>query len=419
MRRPMPSLLRPTIRLKLTLLYGALFVLMGAALLGVTNLASAATSPAVTVDANGEVRVSIESPLGGGTVTQVAPFGGSAGDVPRLLEAVVAGQHDIQQRFQFVVSAASLIALALVSVVVGWFVAGRVLRPLRTMTAAARAISSTNLALRIAQAGPDDELKDLGATFDDLLGRLERSFEAQRQFVANASHELRTPLARQRAVAQFALSDPEPTLEAWRVGFERILAAEEQQERLLEALFTLARSERGLDRRPVVDLAEVVDSAVRARAVDIEINGLSVEMRLEPAAVRGDPRLLERLVANLLDNAIHHNVPRGQLFVATAVRRRQSTLLVANGGPSIPPTEVDRLFEPFRRLQPDRTTRDDGWGLGLSIVRAIVSAHDGSVRARARDAGGLEVEASIPAISKTTDSRLADAPAPPTEGRPQ
>jgi signal transduction histidine kinase len=290
--------------------------------------------------------------------------------------------------------------LSLASVLIGWFVAGRVLRPLRTMTKAARAISSSNLELRIAPHGPDDELKDLGETFDDLLGRLERSFEAQRQFVANASHELRTPLARQRALVQYALGDPQPTLDAWRATFERVLVAEQQQERLLEALFTLARGERGLERRLPVDLADVAAGALRSRAQDIELRGLHVEARLQHAVVQGEPHLLERLAANLVENAARYNVPNGELEVTTEMGPGEAILRVANTGPAIPPLDVDRLFEPFRRLQPNRTTREESWGLGLSIVRAIANAHGGSVRAHAREAGGLVVEVRLPASSE-------------------
>jgi len=398
MHRSLRAVPRPTIRLRLTLLYGAVVLVTGVALLGVTNLVNAAATPKVTVDGNGQVRIALENALGaGGTVVQAAPFGGSATDLPRLLESVVVSQHEVQQRFDLVVSALSLVLLAFASVAVGWFVAGRVLRPVRTMTAAARAISSTNLSLRIAQAGPDDELKHLGETFDRLLERLERSFEAQRQFVANASHELRTPLARQRAVTQFALSDPAPTIEAWRNSLERILVAEQQQEGLLESLFTLARGERGLDRRVPVDLAAVTAAILKARAPDIEASALHVDARLEPVVVSGDPRLLERLAANLVDNAIAYNTAGGSLRLTTAADQGRATLTVANSGPRVPPSDVDRLFEPFQRLQPERTARADGWGLGLSIVRAVATAHDGSVRARAMPDGGLEVVARFPA----------------------
>jgi signal transduction histidine kinase len=284
------------------------------------------------------------------------------------------------------------------------------------MTHAAREISSSNLGLRIAPHGPDDELRDLGETFDDLLGRLERSFEAQRQFVANASHELRTPLARQRALVQYALSDPQPTLDTWRATFERVLVAEEQQERLLEALFTLARGERGLERRLPVDFADVAHGVLQSRGADVEALGLHVEARLEHAVVRGDPQLLERLAANLVENAVRYNVPNGEIEVTTELRVGEAILRVANSGPSIPPPDVDQLFEPFRRLQPDRTSHEEGWGLGLSIVRAIVNAHGGSVRARARDAGGLVVEVRLPASAEASSQR--SAPREPSDDPP-
>ena len=334
MRRPIPRLPRPTIRLRLTLLYGALFLLTGAAMLGLTYVTSATTGLVVRVRPDGEVAVAFGGPFGGGgSNTQVAPFGGTSTDVPKLLQSVVAGQYAAEQHYYLVLSLMALVILSLASVLIGWFVAGRVLRPLRTMTRAARAISSTNLELRLAPAGPDDELKDLGETFDDLLGRLERSFKAQRQFVANASHELRTPLARQRALVQYALSDPDPTLDGWRATFERVLVAEEQQERLLEALFMLARGERGLERRVPVDLAAVAEAALRARSQDIEGRGLHVDARLEHAFALGDARLLERLAANLVDNATYYNVPGGQIEVATEVRHGQAILRVANSGP--------------------------------------------------------------------------------------
>jgi signal transduction histidine kinase len=384
---------------------------VGAALLGVTYVISATTGLTVTVASSGQVSVTFGGPFGGGDAnTLVAPFGESPADLPAVIRVIVGAQHAAEQHYYLVLSVLVVAILSLASVLIGWFVAGRVLRPLRTMTSAVRAISSSNLGLRIAPRGPDDELKDLGETFDDLLGRLERSFEAQRQFVANASHELRTPLARQRALVQYALGDPQPTLDTWRATFERVLVAEQQQERLLEALFTLARGERGLQRRMPVDLAEVAAGALRLRAQDIELRGLHVEAGLQHAVVQGEPDLLERLAANLVENAARYNVPNGDLEVTTEMRPGEAILRVTNTGPSIPPLGVDGLFEPFRRLQPDRTTREEGWGLGLSIVRAVAIAHDGSVRARAREAGGLEVEVSIPATAEAISSA-----SPPSE----
>ncbi len=200
-------------------------------------------------------------------------------------------------------------------------------------------------------------------------------------------------------MVQYALSDPQPTLDTWRATFERVLVAEQQQERLLEALFTLARGERGLERHVPVDLADVADGALRSQSVDVEGRGLRVEASLAHAVVLGDPQLLERLAANLVENAARYNVPSGELEVTTETRPGEAILRVANTGPAIPALDVDRLFEPFRRLQPDRTTREEGSGLGLSIVRAIATAHDGSVRAVAQEGGGLEVEVRLPTMA--------------------
>ena len=399
-RRRMLRLPRPTIRLRLTLLYSALFLLTGAAVLGITEITSAATGLVVQVGSGGQVAITFENPLsGGGSSTSVAPFGGSPANLPGVIQAVVASQRAAEEHLHLVLSAVALATLSIASVAIGWFVAGRVLRPLRSMTGAARAISSTNLELRLAPNGPDDELKDLGETFDDLLGRLERSFDAQRQFVANASHELRTPLTRQRALVQYALADPAPTLDGWRATFERVLVAEQQQEALLEALFVLARSERGLERRVPVDLAEIAGAALRARVHDIEGRGLHVSVSLAPAVVAGDARLLERLAVNLIDNAARYNVPDGDITITTEVHEGDVTLRIGNSGAVLAPDGVDRLFEPFRRLEPDRTAREDGLGLGLSIVRAVAIAHDGAALARASEAGGLVVEVRLPALS--------------------
>ena len=411
-KSPLPRAPRPTIRLRLTVLYAVLFLLTGAFLVALTYVITATTGLTVSVGPGGEVHVAYGSPLGsGGSNTTVAPFGGSVTDVPRLIQSIVSGQLAAEQHYYLAVSLLALVIFGVTSVVVGWLVAGRVLRPLRTMSAAAREISSTNLARRLAPTGPDDELKDLGETFDELLGRLERSFDAQRQFVANASHELRTPLTRQRALVQYALGDPDPTLDAWRGTLERVLAAEQQQERLIDALFTLARSERGLERRLPVDLAEVADAVLQARLPDMDRRGLHLERRLEQAQVRGDRSLLERLAGNLVDNAIAYNVRDGQIEVTTEARDGQAILRVGNSGAAVPAVEIGRLLEPFQRLDPDRTTQSEGWGLGLSIVRAIASAHDGTVRIRPREIGGLDVEVRIPFDPLI----LTRGPAPPRD----
>jgi signal transduction histidine kinase len=296
----------------------------------------------------------------------------------------------------------SVIALAIMVVVaiwLGWLMAGRVLRPLRTMTAAARRISEVNLHERLAMPGPGDELKDLGDTIDELLARLEGAFDAQRRFVANASHELRTPLTVERVMLETALADPDATAESMRATFVDLLATSQQQEQIIQALLTLARSQRGLEHREPFDLAAVTGEVLSARYPEAQRLGLRIEASLAPAMSTGDPQLAQRLVANLADNALRHNVADGWIDVATGIRAGQSVIWVANSGPLVPENEVSRLFQPFQRGGDDRTARPDGaggLGLGLSIVNAIAAAHGAIVKGRAQPAGGLGIEVAFP-----------------------
>ncbi|QFZ17859.1 sensor histidine kinase [Saccharothrix syringae] len=366
---------RRTVRLRLTLLYGGLFLVCGAAVLTVTYLL---VRHAVTPSAD----VRLFSYPG-----DAAPIGPPPpGEVQRV--ALRAEQALAEQRRDVLdqLLAQSGIALAMTVVLVlglSWWVAGRVLRRLRTITAAAREISATNLHRRLALAGPDDELKELGDTFDELLGRLEASFEAQRRFVANASHELRTPLARQRTIGQVALEDPDATVESLRAAHERVLAAGAQQERLIEAMLTLTRGHAGIDVRHPFDLGEVVTDVVDVRGPA----GVELRASVGPCPVSGHRALAERLVVNLVDNAIRHNVPGGWVEVTCGA----GVLTVANTGPVVPEAEVDRLFQPFQRLGQARTGPGPGLGLGLSIVAAIATAHDARVTTTPRREGGLVV----------------------------
>lgn len=394
---------RRTVRLRLTLLYGALFLVSGALVLAITyGLVDRATggTAVVTLPDGSTIAVNEEGKPTGDEGVVVSGTGGLTPeqDVPNPEEVreLASQQHADQMRELLTQSGIALGVMAVVSVVLGWIVAGRVLRPLRAITATAQNISATNLHERLSLDGPDDELKELGDTFDDLLARLERSFEAQRQFVANASHELRTPLARQRTVAQVALDDPDASIESLRMAHKRVLAAGTQQERLIEALLTLARGQTGFEKSEPFDLADLTGHVLLTRRAEAKRRGLELREELAAATAAGDRRLVERLVANLVDNALSYNVPGGHVSVATDTRSRHAVLSVANTGPVVPTTDVDRLFEPFQRIGNGRTSHGEGVGLGLSIVKAIAEAHGAVLTAQAQPGGGLQIEVSFP-----------------------
>jgi signal transduction histidine kinase len=296
-----------------------------------------------------------------------------------------------------VVSAIALGIMAFVSIGLGWLMAGRVLRPLRAMTATTRQISEENLHERLALRGPDDELKDLGDTIDGLLGRLETAFEAQRRFVANASHELRTPLAMMRTSVDVALGKPQPTPEV------RVLAAKldeglEQADRLLEGLLLLARAQRGaLGELTEVSLEALVFAALTAEQQEISRLRLTVLDGTVAGEVLGNETLLARLVANVVSNAVRHNVPDGMVVLANGRRDGMAYLVVDSGGAILDEKTVQDLAQPFHRLGPERVRNNSGAGLGLSIVRAIATAHGGALELHARPEGGLRVMVMLPA----------------------
>lgn len=369
-----------SIRWRLTLLYSALFVVAGAALLGFTYFLAASSKA-------GKAVTSYE---GQAPVLNGAPAPLDPPSVNAVVEAVRSDQlHEL-----LVEGGVALAVMALASVALGWLMAGRVLEPLRTMAAAARRISADNLHERLAVPGPDDELKAMADTIDDVLARLEGAFEAQKRFVANASHELRTPLTLQQTIVDVTLADPDASEDTLRAALLRVRAAGQEQERLIDALLTLARSQRGLERREFVDLTAIV----RERLPD---SGPRVEARLDPAPVLGDPQLIERLVVNLTDNAVRHNLSEAEgswVRVWTGVDATgRPGLRIENSGPVIPVDQAAGLFQPFRRLGPERVRKRDGQGLGMSIVAAVVAAHGGRVLARTRPQGGLTVEVSLPA----------------------
>jgi signal transduction histidine kinase len=397
---------KTTVRWRLTLLYGALFLVSGAALLAITYtlVDNAAVFPQRTqfaiprrnqVVLNGRTVAPdlIPAHLPPGTRKVPPP-------IARLLRTregqkavgeVVFTQRVADLHQLIIESAIALALMALISTALGWVVAGRVLQPLRTMTNATQEISEESLNRRLAMEGPPDELRHLADTIDGLLGRLEGAFDAQRRFVANASHELRTPLTAVRALLEMVLSDPKATVATFRAICEQVLEESGQQEQLIEALLTLAQGQRGIDRAETFDLASVVREVLGSREGLAAARHLEIGQALTPATISGDARLIERLVSNLVDNAIRHNVPGGRVDVAVQSGAR-ATLTITNTGPVVPPEEVDRLLQPFQRLSADRTSHRDGLGLGLSIVTAIASAHDAVLAVRARPDGGLEID---------------------------
>jgi signal transduction histidine kinase len=344
---------RRTVRLQLAALYAGVLALSGAALLGITI---------------------------------VAVFGFRARSMQSIDGSIRQNQFAKDFVAIMVGGGAALAVMTVVSLWIGWLVAGRVLRPLRSITAAAREISATSLHRRLSLEGPEDELRELGDTFDALLGRLDASFSAQRRFVANASHELRTPLARLKTMTQVALADPSADAASLRAAHERVLASEGQLEQLLDALLTLAGGEEALRVREQIGVAAVTAQVLTAHAAEVDASGLRLDASLDPAQITGDARLIERLVDNLVVNAIRHNAPGGWIEVAT---KGGATVSVSNSGRVIAPQELERIQQPFGRGA-ERT--GDDHGLGLSIVHAIAAAHGAVVTVTARPEGGMTVE---------------------------
>ena len=394
---PARARLRPprgTARLRLTALYGGLFLACGAILLAVSYLlAEQAIAPGGNV--NQTAFTHIQVPPGLITVHR----GTQALSARQLfnLELTLGKEITTSDLRQVLIEAPIALAIVTgVALALGWLVAGRVLRPLAVITAAARRVSASRLDQRLALRGPDDELKALGDTLDDLFARLEAAFDAQRHFVANASHELRTPLTRERVMLQVALDDPGTSAGAWRDVAAEILTSNAEQESLIEALLTLATSEGGLCQHESVDLAAVAGEVLRTCRAEADHRGLRIRAATEPAALDGDPLLTERLVANLVDNAIRHNIAGGHVEVTTGTRDGRAVLSIASTGAVIPGAEIGRLFQPFQRLSASRAHHGDGHGLGLSIVRAIATAHGAVIAARALRGGGLAVDITFP-----------------------
>jgi len=444
-----PHLPRRTARLRLTVLYGAAFLVCGGAVLAVvtslfyahatTDLASSQPKSSTSAVIHGKVpvadvhqagrydivKVPVEVPVADvqqagrydilSAAVPVASARQLQGPVPSPAQrAKLRADAQFQINYDFrqilIISAIALAAIAVAAASIGWIIAGRVLRPLSTITGAARRIAASSLHERLALHGPDDELKELGDTLDGLFARLQASFDAQRRFAANASHELRTPLTRERALLQVTLADPAATTGTWRAVSRELLASNAEQERLIEALLTLAGSEAGSGQREPLDLAAITSEALVVPRPEISRLGLHVYADIQPASLDGDPLLTQQLVTNLIDNAVRHNIPGGDVQVSTGTTGGHAVLSVTNSGLVIPPAEVDRLFEPFQRFGPRPARRNGGHGLGLSIVRAIATAHGAVITARPRPGGGLAIDIAFP-VAAATDRPPAGRPA--------
>ena len=384
---------KTTVRGRLTTLYGGLFLASGVVLLAITYVLAEYAFPAVTT-----------LPPGAGASRVAGDLPGHGPADPAATISLVNQLRDEGIHKLLVDSSGAFAAMVVISIALGWVVAGRVLRPLRTITAATRQISERNLHQRLALGGPPDELTDLGDTIDGLLARLQRAFDAQRRFAANASHELRTPITVERALLEMVLTDPDATIETYRSICQDLLETGQQQEQVIEALLTLASSQQGLEQRQPVDLAAITGEVVRVRQPAAASRHVRVDVALHPAAIAGDASLIERLVSNLLDNALRYNHPGGVVLVAVGTQSDQPVLQVTNTGPVVPPGEASRLLEPFQRLTGDRAGQHDGLGLGLglSIVQAIASAHDAHLDLQPGKSGGLDIRVCFQALSQLT-----------------
>ncbi|MFJ9540284.1 sensor histidine kinase [Streptomyces sp. NPDC101225] len=412
-RKPEPPFpwLRPTIRIRLTLLYGGMFLIAGILLLSIIYLLAA---QALHEGSGQSFRLS-------GTNLDI-----SSSTCPKLSQATsndqfnsilasceaVQRQHALDDLLSR--SLLALLGLAVIAFAFGYAMAGRVLSPLGRILRTARAVAGSDLSRRIELDGPDDEIKELADTFDDMLERLQRAFTAQQRFVGNASHELRTPLAINRTLLEVHLSDPNAPVELQQLG-KTLLATNERSEQLVEGLLLLARSDNQIVERKPVNLAEVAEQAVDQVRAEADAKGVEMRGEQKPAVVQGNGVLLERIALNLVQNAVRYNVPSdeaqreafpnkdgggrregGWVEVTTDVQHGQAVLVVTNTGPVVPAYEIDNLFEPFRRLRTERTGSDKGVGLGLSIVRSVARAHGGHISARPREGGGLVMRVTLP-----------------------
>jgi signal transduction histidine kinase len=408
---------RLTVRARLTLLYTGLFAACGAVVVAVSYAQVAQLRAQVQGQGNGPQP---SGPAPADFLARCRSEEVSAHPNGFVLSKCVAyyqnlgaqGQRDLTLSYLLQYSLITLAVVIALAAVLGWIAAGRALRPVHLITTAARAASEHNLSARVAATGPRDELRALAETFDEMLGRLQAAFEGQQRFIANASHELRTPLSVMRATVDVVLGNPDATPGELRGMAADIRAAVDHADHLIGALLILARNERGLTVREEVDLAAAAEDVLDTAA----LSGRRAHATLEPAVISGDPVLAERLIANLVDNAVRYNHAAGDIWITTRTTAGCSQLTVANTGPVISPADIDRIFQPFQRLS-DRTSHD-GSGLGLAIVASIAAIHGGTATARPRKDGGLTVTVTIPSAGAPAHGTGIQAPERPGVPRP-
>jgi signal transduction histidine kinase len=392
-REPVRPWLRPTIRIRLTLLYGGMFLIAGILLLSIIYLLTAQALQVRVGDLPFKIVTGQVQPT---TEWCRLPEQGTGEQFNEAVAGCLQHQREMALDDLLRRSLFALLGLSIIAFAFGYAMAGRVLSPLGRITRTARQVAGSDLSRRIELDGPDDELKELADTFDEMLDRLERAFTAQRRFVANASHELRTPLAINRTLLEVHLSDPGAPVELQQLG-KTLLATNERSEQLVEGLLLLARSDNQIVERKPVDLAEVATRAVDQGRAEAEATGVEIRGRRAPAVVQGNGVLLERIALNLVQNAVRYNIPEGGwVEVTTETQQGQALLVVSNTGPTVPAYEIDNIFEPFRRLRQERTGSDKGVGLGLSIARSVARAHGGRIIAEPREGGGLVMRVTLP-----------------------
>lgn len=385
-----------SVRTRLALTFGGLFLAAGVILLFVNYVLVSQALPQPAAYA--ENVVASRTSDGGLLVSRYQA------DPTSVVDGAVTGYRESAIQTVLVISGIALLLVGAMAALLGWLMAGRAMRPVERITATARRLEAERMDRRINLDGPHDELKELADTFDGMLDRLAASFDSQRRFVANASHELRTPLAVQRTIVEVAMADPAASPDLMRLG-AHLLHTNERTERLIEGLLLLARSDRGLTTHEPVRLDHVVASVLDGARNLSDDAGVVIASRLAPRVVAGDPVLLERLVTNLVHNGVHYNEPGGSVLVEVG---EWPALVVTNTGPHVPLAAVAGLFEPFRRLDADRTSHRSGAGLGLSIVHSVVHAHVGEVSAVPNPGGGLRISVKLPFQQVgVTDPRVA------------